>query len=71
MDDFVNALGGKENIISSSNTINALKLELKDGSKVEKDNFNKFEVHGFIKNNNSLTMIIGNNAQAINDELKK
>jgi PTS system D-glucosamine-specific IIC component len=71
INNFVNKLGGKQNIVSSTSTINSLKLVLKDASNVKKENLDKFGIHGFMKNNNTLTLIFGDNAIAIKEALDK
>ncbi|MDR0341394.1 MAG: PTS transporter subunit EIIB [Mycoplasmataceae bacterium] len=65
LNDLVNAVGGKENIVSINAELSTLKFVLKKASEISKEDFNMINVYGFIKNNNNLTLVTGDNAQAI------
>ncbi|MDR2369058.1 MAG: hypothetical protein LBD63_00315 [Mycoplasmataceae bacterium] len=65
----IDTLGGKENIISSSATMSTLKINLKSAQILTKESFSKFKINGFMKNNNQIILVFGDNAQAINDAL--
>jgi phosphotransferase system IIB component len=65
----IKALGGKDNIISSTATISTLKINVKDNSSLNKETFAKFKITGFMKNANQIILVFGDNAQAINNAL--
>jgi phosphotransferase system IIB component len=69
--NFMKALGGKTNIYSCNAELSALKVSLVDGSTIKKENLDKFKIHGFMKNNNSLTLIIGDEAPLLAEAITK
>jgi phosphotransferase system IIB component len=71
IDDFIDVLGGKQNIINSSTTVSTLKVNLKDASFLNKESFVKFKITGFMKNANQIILVFGDNAKAIDNILVK
>lgn len=69
--DLLNALGGKDNIENISTTISTLKVNLKNAQDLSKEQFNKFKINGFMKNQKQIILVFGDNAQAIGNELSK
>ncbi|MDR0985670.1 MAG: DUF4234 domain-containing protein [Mycoplasmataceae bacterium] len=71
INSLINRLGGKDNIIKTSATISTFKVDLKDASNISKETLNKFDIKGFIKNNNQLIIVFGDNANAISSNINK
>lgn len=69
----VEALGGKENIISSEIKLSRFKVTLKDVSKANKETIQKLGAKGIVEIDNQLKIILGPNSQQLKkyiDELK-
>lgn len=56
----VDGLGGRENIVNVDNCVSRLRIEVKDGSKVDKDKLNKTRPNGIIQpSDNSVQIVYG------------
>lgn len=69
----VEALGGKENIISSEIKLSRFKVTLRDVSKANKETIQKLGAKGIVEIENQLKIILGPNSQQLKkyiDELK-
>ncbi|MDR0740004.1 MAG: PTS transporter subunit EIIB [Mycoplasmataceae bacterium] len=71
IDELLSTLGGKENIVNVSATISTLKVNVKNGLTLNKEQFSKFKINGFMKNKNQIILVFGDNAQAINEQLTR
>ncbi|MDR2462024.1 MAG: hypothetical protein LBD05_02360 [Mycoplasmataceae bacterium] len=71
IEDFISKLGGIENIISSSATINVLTVIVKNNSNIVKNDFSNFKIKGFMKTGDKIILTIGDIANSINLEIKK
>ena len=68
IEELVNYLGGKENIISATNTISKVKIEIQDNEKIEVEKIKKIKgISGIVIGNFSISLIVGN----ISEELTK
>mgnify|MGYP004447434869 CR=1 FL=1 len=65
INDFVTALGGKENIVSVEETMTNVIVKLNDVTKVIVDLKEKFNINGVNKTSNSLILVFGDNAKKI------
>lgn len=64
-------LGGKENLTSIDNCVTRLRLEIKDGSKINEKMIKSAGAAGIIRpGKNSIQIIIGTKVQFVSDELK-
>lgn len=72
--DFVNDLGGKDNILDSSATISSLLVILKDIKKIKidlKSITKKYQAKGFvISGKNKIRFLFGDNSKAICQKMK-
>ena len=58
-------LGGYDNIVNVTSTINNLKVELKNIDLINIDEIKKLNAIGTLKNNNCITILFGDNSQYI------
>ena len=68
--EFINCLGGKDNILESSATRSRLTLKLKDVNKLDEENIKKFSVTSIIKMSNKVTLVVEDNAEKLLAKLK-
>ncbi len=69
----VEALGGKENIISSEINLSRFKVTLKDVSKANKESIQKLGAKGIVEIDNQLKIILGPESKQLKkyiDEIK-
>lgn len=69
----VEALGGKDNIISSEINLSRFKVTLKDVSKANKDSIQKLGAKGIVEIDNQLKIILGPESKQLKkyiDEIK-
>ncbi len=69
----VEALGGKDNIISTEINLSRFKVTLKDVSKANKESIQKLGAKGIVEIDNQLKIILGPNSKQLKkyiDELK-
>lgn len=72
INEFINFLGGKENIVTIASTINSLIVQLKNIIVFDQHkDFKKFKIRGCNKVNNKYIFLIGNNASAIKEKLNE
>lgn len=67
----IDCLGGKDNILEIDSTISNLKLKLKDINLANLDAIKRLGAKGTLKNLNQLTILFGDNSQAIAKLLKE
>lgn len=65
LEDLLKFLGNKENVLSVSNTINSIKLELKDKTLVQKDEIKKIGGTGILSSENKISIIFGNYSEEL------
>ena len=65
MQDLVDALGGKANILSIDSTISNLKVKVSDITQVDMNAIKQLGPKGMLKNINQLTILFGDNSPAI------
>lgn len=63
------ALGGKDNIVSSSAKLSKLYVELKDYQKVNPNVLKNLGASGIVKNSQGLTIIFGQASELINKKI--
>ena len=71
INDFINDLGGINNIKNINVVISNIKIELIDPNKFNENIKNKYGIKGISKTNNNLIIVIGDNAKAIVDDILK
>ena len=65
-------LGGSSNIISIENCITRLRIEVKDGSKVDQKKIKEAKISGIkITGQNSMQIIVGPQVQFVAEEIEK
>jgi PTS system N-acetylglucosamine-specific IIC component len=69
---FIEALGGKENIISTDACITRLRMEVKDSGNLDKETFLKLGAKGVIKPNaTTIQIVLGTRAESVAELIKK
>lgn len=69
---YLDSLGGIDNIKIMDSCITRLRVSLRDGSKINEDEFKKIGASGVIKlGNNDIQIIVGTKAGLISEEIKK
>ncbi len=69
---FIQALGGKENIIQTDACITRLRMTLKDSSQLKEEAFKALGASGVIRpTNQTIQIVLGTKAQAIAEEIKE
>lgn len=63
--DFFMALGGKNNIVKSSATINSIKITVKDISLINQDDLGKMGSKGQILSEDAITCLFGDFSQSL------
>ena len=69
--EWVEALGGSDNIISSEAYGSRLALQLKDNSKMNKETLKQLGVTNFIEMSNKVTLLLEDKAELVKAELDK
>lgn len=67
----VNALGGQDNIVNVSATISTITFQVKAMDKLNFDQLKKIAVKGVIKSADNVTLLIGDCAMALKDQIMK
>jgi len=68
---FIEALGGKDNIISTDACITRLRMEVKSSSNLDAELFKKLGAKGVIKpNNTTIQIVLGTKAEGIAEKIK-
>ena len=68
---FIEALGGKENIISTDACITRLRMEVKSSSNLDKESFLKLGAKGVIKpNETTIQVVLGTRAESVAEQIK-
>ncbi|MDR0856802.1 MAG: hypothetical protein LBM76_00185 [Mycoplasmataceae bacterium] len=67
----IDVLGGKENIVGVTSTINTIKVLAKNAEDINIDSLRQFKPKGIISNKDSVTMVFGNNSSAIAHEINQ
>lgn len=65
IDQLLNALGGKDNIWSITNTISSITFTVYDSKKINFNELKYISKKGIINSNNSITLLIGDCAEKI------
>lgn len=63
------AIGGKENYVENSATINAIKIKVKDTSKINKDLIKKMGAKGTMVGENNITCLFGDYSQKLSEKI--
>lgn len=72
VDKFINALGGKPNILQTSSTISSIKINVSDRSKVNEADIKALKPKGYMWDaNQNLTLIFGDFVQALETAIKE
>ena len=66
----IEALGGKENIISSSHSPSKLSVVLKDNHITDIEKIKSLGASGIVEGKDSLSLIFGKSSEAIDNDLK-
>ncbi len=71
INDFINDLGGDNNIATCSSTISTVKIALVDVNKISNINDLKkiYDIKGVVKSSNNITFLFGDNSKAIANEI--
>lgn len=70
IESLVKALGGKENIVSSSHSSSKLSVVLKDNKRTDIDMIKSLGASGIVEGKDSLSLIFGKASEAIDNDLK-
>jgi len=69
---FIQALGGKENIIQTDACITRLRMRLKDSSQLKEESFKALGALGVIRpTNQTIQIVLGTKAQDVAEEIKE
>ena len=69
---FIEALGGRENIISTDACITRLRMEVKESSHLDEEAFKKLGAKGVIKpNSTTIQVVLGTKAEGIAEKIKE
>lgn len=69
IEELVKALGGKENIVSSSHSPSKISVVLKDYSITDIDSIKALGASGIVEGKDSLSLIFGRSSEAIDNDL--
>lgn len=69
VEQLLQALGGKPNIISVSSTISTITFNLEDVSKIDTSTLKEICAKGVVKSLNSVTLLIGDCATALKEKM--
>lgn len=64
------ALGGKDNIVSTSHSPSKVSVVLKDNSKTDIDSIKALGASGIVEGKDSLSLIFGRASEAIDNDIK-
>ena len=69
---FIEALGGRENIISTDACITRLRMEVKESSHLDEEAFKKLGAKGVIKpNSTTIQVVLGTKAESVAEKIKE
>lgn len=71
IEKFIVLLGGKENIINTSSSINSIKVFLNDVEKVNQDEIKKLGAKGTILSEGCITCLFGDFSQELSKEMNE
>lgn len=71
INDFINDLGGINNIENVSATISSVKINLKQINLININLQKKYQIKGITKSNNALILIFGDNAKTIAENIEQ
>ncbi|MBQ6280211.1 MAG: hypothetical protein IJK72_02010 [Mycoplasma sp.] len=71
INNFINDLGGIDNIENVSSTLSSVKINLKKINLIIADLQKKYQIKGITKSNNVLILIFGDNAKTIAENIEK
>ena len=71
INDFINDLGGINNIENVSSTLSSVKVNLKNINLVITDLQKKYKINGITKSKNVLILIFGDNAKTIAENIEQ
>ncbi|MGL4950591.1 MAG: hypothetical protein ACRC4M_01995 [Mycoplasma sp.] len=71
VEKFIELLGGVENILTSVGSLNTLKLEVVDKNLVKQEEIKKIGAKGIMISKNKISIIFGDFAIILNDEINK
>ncbi|MDR2821484.1 MAG: hypothetical protein LBV53_00835 [Mycoplasmataceae bacterium] len=71
IDNFISLLGGITNIKKCSSTISSITVTLESPVEIPSNFYKGYGIHGISKSYNKLTIIFGDNAPAISEEINK
>lgn len=66
LEDFFDALGGKDNIVKSSATINSIKIVVNNIELIKQDDLKKMGSKGQILSEDAITCLFGDFSQSLN-----
>jgi phosphotransferase system IIB component len=71
IDNFVFLLGGVNNIKKCTSTISSVTISLEHPVEINKILYKEYNIHGISKSYNKITIIFGDNAPIISEEINK
>jgi phosphotransferase system IIB component len=71
INELIQKLGDKTNIISSSFTLSTLKIKVKDIKLINKEEFKNFKFKGLMINNDIVIIICGDNAKMLSEQINQ
>lgn len=69
--NLLNAIGGIENYVQNSTTINSLKIFVKDIHKIDVEAIKKMGAHGTILGEDNITCLFGNYSKTLSTKLNE
>ena len=69
VNDIIEGLGGKENILHVTNCFTRLRVEVKDLALVDDAKINKFKNSGIVKKENNIQVIIGMKVSSVKSDV--
>lgn len=71
IDVLIDAIGGKQNYVSNTATINSIKIKVKDISKVNKDKIKSLGAKGVMSGEDQVTCLFGDFSKKLSDLLNE
>ncbi len=68
---FIDAIGGKENYIENTATINSIKIKVKDVNKVNKEEIKKIGAKGIMVGQDNITCLFGDYSKKLSELINK
>lgn len=69
INDIIDGLGGRENIVTVNNCFTRLRVEVKDYRLIKEDRINKFKNSGIVKKGSNVQIIIGMRVQTVREDI--